>query len=1090
MSKRLNNLIIPGFAGHQFDATLSGSSSLGHPIRLPFYCTPSRTIIATLTFAVFLSLTLASWSIVKDLQERNANTRFDTLLAEAAFQIKVRFLGYEQVLKGAHGYMLASDSVSRDGWRTYMKTLRLADSYSGTHGVGFADYFRPSELAAHIAAIRAQGFPEYKVWPEAPREEYTAIIYLEPFAGRNLRAFGYDMYSDPVLRMAMSRARDSGQAALSGKVKLVQESSEDVQEGVLMYIPYYKPAELPQTLEQRRSSLVGYVYAPFRMNDFIRTILQSELQSVDLKIFDGKSIIQNSLLFNSNENHAEQIFAPRFRRTSVISVYGQTWTIEASSRPQFEKAVSSHEAALVLLGGILVSILSAVVSFVLSVNKEKAVVLGRVNSKLLSAIEEQQAATLELSNSKLRIERIMESITDAFFALDREWHFTLLNREAESLLRRTRADLLGREIWKEFPEAVGSAFDRECHRALAENCTVSFENFYIPLDAWFEVRAYPSEEGLAVYFRNITEWKHAEVARREADARIRQQASLLDHATDAIIVRGLDHRIQFWNKGAQRLYGWTSEEVIGKFIDNVLYDDATAFYEQTQFVLHAGEWGGEITQRRKGGSMLTAEAHWTLVRNDEGQPQSVLAINTDITQRKRAESEIQHLAFYDSLTGLPNRQLLLDRFKQARAASARSRQTGALLFIDLDNFKLLNDTLGHDMGDLLLQQVAPRLVSCVRESDTVARLGGDEFVVILAADFSEYSEEAVAQIRIICERILAAFSRSFNLGSYQQHSTPSIGVALFNNRPTTMDELLKQADLAMYEAKASGRNAICFFDPDMQVVINARAILESDLHKSWERNEFVLHYQPQVGSYGVIGAEALLRWQHPRRGLLSPAEFIPQAEETGLILPIGAWVLQAACAQLAVWSARPETARLDLAVNVSSRQFRQQDFVEQVIAVLDRTGANPRKLKLELTESLLMHDVEDTIAKMSALKARGIGFALDDFGTGYSSLNYLKRLPLDWLKIDQSFVRDVLKDPHDAAIVRAIMVLAKSMGLKVIAEGVETVAQKLFLAQHGCDGYQGYLFSQPLPLDQFQAFMRRRMMRVGNVVEMTRTSIG
>ncbi|MGH8763611.1 MAG: bifunctional diguanylate cyclase/phosphodiesterase [Nitrosospira sp.] len=1010
---------------------------------------------------------------MKDLQERNAGARFDTLLDEADVQIRLRFLGYEQILKGVHGYLLSSGFVSREGWRTYMKTLGLADSYPGILGVGFAEHFLPSELAAHTAAIRAQGFPGYTVWPETPRKEYTAIIYLEPFSGRNLRAFGYDMYSDPVRRVAMSRARDSGEAALTGKVTLVQETSEDIQAGVLIYVPYYGLAESPKTLEQRRSSLIGYVYAPFRMDDFIRTVLQFELESIDLKIFDGESITQDSLLFDSSKSKTEPI-SPQFRGTRVISVYGQTWTIEALSRPQFEKAVSSHEALFVLLGGILVSILSAVVSFVLSVNKEKAVALGQINNKLLSAIEEQRAATLELSNSKLRIERIMGSITDAFFALDREWRFTLLNTEAEHLLRQGQADLLGREIWKEFPEVVGSVFDREFHRALAENCTASFEAFYAPRDGWFEVRAYPSEEGLAVYFRNITEQKRAEVARREADARIRQQASLLDHATDAIIVRGIDHRIQFWNKGAQRLYGWASEEVIGKSIDNVLYDDPAAFHELARLALHDGEWRGEITQRRKEGGILTAEAHWTLVRNDEGQPQSVLEINTDITRRKMTESKIQHLAFYDSLTRLPNRQLLLDRLKQTLAASARSRQTGALLFIDLDNFKLLNDTLGHDIGDMLLQEIAPRLVFCVREHDTVARIGGDEFVVILAPDFSESLEEAVIQIRAVCDRILAAFSQPFNLGTYQQYTTPSIGATLFGHRPTTMDELLKQADLAMYEAKASGRNAICFFDPDMQAVMNARVVLESDLHKSWERNEFVLHYQPQVDNHGVTGAEALLRWQHPRRGLLSPAEFIPQAEETGLILHIGMWVLHTACAQLAAWSRRPETAGLDLAVNVSPRQFRHPDFIGQVRSALRQTGANPQKLKLELTESLLVRNMDETIAKMTSLKAEGVGFALDDFGTGYSSLYYLKRLPLDWIKIDQSFIKDVLTKPHDAIIVRTIVALAKNMGLAVIAEGVETQAQRDFLTQNGCDAYQGYFCSQPLALDRFEEFMREK----------------
>lgn len=1039
--------------------------------RLSVEQTLSRPTIAALTFAFFLALTLASWLVVKDLQEKNANNRFDAALTQATAKIQHHFSGYEQVLKGGLGLLRVSHSVSRDDWRIYVETLRIDENYPGIHGVGFAEHIHPSRLPDHTAAIRSQGFPEYQVWPSDPREEYTAIIYLEPFVGTNLRAMGYDMYTNPVRRKAMSHARDSGEATLSGKITLVQETSEDIQAGVLMYIPYYGVEQLPDMLEQRRSSLVGYVYAPFRMKDFICAVLGTDLEIFHLKIFDGKELIESSLLFDSDEKSG-QVTSSRFRRIIPVSVYGQTWTLEAASRPVFEKAIDSYEALFVLLGGITVSFLAAIVSFILSVNKEKAAALGRVNKKLLSAIEEQQAVTLELSNSKLGTERILESITDAFYTLDREWRFTYVNKEAENLLQRARSDLLGKVIWEEFKETTGTIFDREFHRAMIENSTGTFEDFYAPLGKWFEVHAYPSEKGLAIYFRDITARKRAKQARLEADARIRQLASLLDKATDAIIVCGIDHRIQFWNQGAQRLYGWTSEEVVGKSIAEVSHDHDIEFFEAIESVLNAGEWRGEITQRCKDGSVLIAEAHWTLVRDDKGQSQSILAINTDITQRKIAENEIQYLAFYDSLTGLPNRQLLLDRLRQALAASARTRRMGALLFIDLDNFKLLNDTLGHDMGDVLLQQVGPRLISCVRESDTVARLGGDEFVVVLVADFSKNHNEAVAQIKTISERILAAFNRPFNLGASKHHSTPSIGIALFNDQSLTTDQLLKHADLAMYQAKASGRNTMCFFDPCMQAVMDARVVLESDLHKSWERNEFVLHYQPQVDCYGVIGVEALIRWQHPRRGLLPPAEFIPQTEENGLILPLGNWILETACTQLATWSARPETAGLHLAVNISPRQFCQPDFVELVILMLDRTGANPQRLKLELTENILVHNMDDAIAKMTTLKAKGVGFALDDFGVGYSSLYYLKRLPLDWVKLDQSFVRDVLTDANSATIVRAILLLTKSMGLSVIAEGVETGAQQDFLAKHGCTAYQGYLFSPPLPLNQFDEFMQ------------------
>ncbi|MEO8418945.1 MAG: EAL domain-containing protein [Methylophilaceae bacterium] len=561
----------------------------------------------------------------------------------------------------------------------------------------------------------------------------------------------------------------------------------------------------------------------------------------------------------------------------------------------------------------------------------------------------------------------------------------------------------------------------------------------------------------------------AELERQDTDALIREQASLLDKAQDAIVVRSMDHRILFWNKSAERLYGWTAQEVLGNSMVELIYEDVMYFREATHQVLALGEWSGEITQRRKNGTSLTAECRWTLVRDEKGQPLSILAISTDITRRKMAENEIQLLAFYDHLTKLPNRQLLLNRLGKALVVSSRTHHPGALLFMGLDNFKTLNETLGYDMGDILLQQVAQRLAEHVRQSDTVARLGGDEFVVML----NELDPlEAAAQTKNVGEKILDAFIRPFQLTDYEYHCSLSIGVTLFNDQLVSADEVLKRADLAMYQAKASGKNTMRFFDPELQLAINARAELEADLRRGLQLKQFILYYQPQVDFDGkMTGVEALLRWQHPNRGLVSPLEFIPIAEKIGLIVPLGHWVLETACAQLADWAARPEMAHLSLAVNVSARQFRHPEFVYQVLDVLQQTGADPLKLKLELTESLLLDNVEDTIAKMGALKAKGVGFSLDDFGTGYSSLSYLKRLPLDQLKIDKSFVKDVLTNPNDAVIARTIITLAHSLGLAVIAEGVETEAQRQFLASHGCHAYQGYLVSKPLPLDQIESFM-------------------
>jgi diguanylate cyclase (GGDEF)-like protein len=448
--------------------------------------------------------------------------------------------------------------------------------------------------------------------------------------------------------------------------------------------------------------------------------------------------------------------------------------------------------------------------------------------------------------------------------------------------------------------------------------------------------------------------------------------------------------------------------------------------------------------------------------------QGVVVTHTDVTSRKEADDKIQLLAFYDNLTGLPNRRLLHDRLHRALAASARSGREGALLFIDLDNFKLLNDVCGHNFGDALLVQVAQRLNGCVRTGDTVARLGGDEFVVLLE-NLHEKPEEAAATTKLVGEKILALLHRPYQLADQQHLASASIGATMFLGHRDSIDELLKRADIAMYQAKTAGRHTIRFYDQHLQSVVATRVTLEADLRAGIAMGQLVLYFQPQMdGLGGITGAEALVRWRHPERGLVSPAEFIPIAEETGLILPLGNWVLDAACRQIAAWSGRRELAHLTVAVNVSARQFQQEDFVGAVLEVLAATCADPHKLKLELTESMLCENVEGIIIKMESLKKCGIRFSLDDFGTGYSSLSYLKRLPLSQLKIDQSFVRDVTSDANDAAIARTIISLGRTLGLEVIAEGVETEGQRAFLADLGCHAFQGYLFGRPEPADAFE----------------------
>ncbi|MBS0348724.1 MAG: EAL domain-containing protein [Proteobacteria bacterium] len=564
---------------------------------------------------------------------------------------------------------------------------------------------------------------------------------------------------------------------------------------------------------------------------------------------------------------------------------------------------------------------------------------------------------------------------------------------------------------------------------------------------------------------DITERKRAEV-----DLRI---AAIAFESQEGMFIADANRVILKVNRAFTRITGYGEDEAIGQtprllrsgHHDSGFYAEMYASLETT------GTWQGEVWNRRKSGEIFPEWLTITVVRDGAGRISHYVSALTDITLRKEAEYEIKNLAFYDPLTHLPNRRLLLDRLKHVLSSLGRSQRQGALLFIDLDNFKTLNDTFGHDMGDLLLQHVAQRLSGCVREGDTVARLGGDEFVVLLD-DLHPGRPDAATQARIVADKIQKNLDEPYDLIGHDYHCTPSIGITLIDAADSSCEELMKRADLALYGAKAAGRDTIRFFDPEMQEAVSSRAALEKDLRIGLQQAQFLLHYQPQVDEHGVvIGAEALVRWQHPGLGMVAPGSFIPLAEETGLILPLGQWVLETACRQLASWAAAPGRAHIEIAVNVSVRQFRQPDFVAQVEAVLARTAADPHRLKLELTESLMLNDLEEVVAKMAALRSRGIRFSLDDFGTGYSSLAYLRRLPLDQLKIDKAFVHDVQANANDAVIARSIVALARNLGLNVIAEGVETHEQHQFLIRQGCPAYQGYLFSRPLPIDEFEQFL-------------------
>lgn len=581
--------------------------------------------------------------------------------------------------------------------------------------------------------------------------------------------------------------------------------------------------------------------------------------------------------------------------------------------------------------------------------------------------------------------------------------------------------------------------------------------------------ALPTLLGLLLLALLINAWLRRQVARQTAALKSSQErlAIILDSVDAYIYIKDPQLRYQYANGKVCELFGLTLAEVLGK-TDEVFFDadTVTKLRVNDLRVIERGERveEDEVNRSADGTVQRSFVSVKLPLRDALGHIYALCGISTDITKRKQSEETIHQLAFFDDLTGLPNRRLLHDRVQQHLHAMTRSPQGAALMFIDVDNFKDINDTLGHGVGDVLLCQMAQRMGECIRAQDTLARQGGDEFVVMLV-DLSSKPQEAARQAEQVAQKIRLRVSEAFVLDSKPYQSGVSIGVVLVDPRQDSCEDLFKKADLAMYKAKADGRNAVRFFDPAMQAQVMARTTLEADLHGALSAHEFLLHYQPQVNADGsLLGYEALVRWQHPVHGMVAPGNFIAAAEACAVILPLGAWIMQTACEQLVRWAGQTPQGQYSIAVNVSAKQFRQVDFVAQVKGILQHTGANPQRLELELTESQLVDDVAGVIEKMQALRELGVRLSLDDFGTGYSSLAMLKRLPLHQLKIDQGFVRDMLTDPQDASIIRAIVSMGESMHLDVIAEGVEQLEQRDVLLQLGCRHFQGYLFGRPAPL--------------------------
>lgn len=704
----------------------------------------------------------------------------------------------------------------------------------------------------------------------------------------------------------------------------------------------------------------------------------------------------------------------------------------------------------------------------------------RLKSDNIVLESELQQEVIDRYQLEVNSREILDAAFDAVITVDQDLRLTYFNHEAEALFGYSLDEqihgniyelILPSELYKNINEDINKFLKTHVSSYVGKRIEViarHADGSDIPIELSLIGLKHHNGYLFNAFIRDLSiEKKSIEEIRF---------STLSYGGKEAIAITDVEMKILRVNQAFEDITGYSPNEVIGAkphILRSSEHED-DFHLEILHKVNTEGTWAGEVWDKRKNGETFPQHLIITGVKDSSKDVVNYVFSFSDITQSKKSAKDIHDLAFYDPLTNLPNRRMLLNKLRQALVTSARSGLQGALIFIDLDDFKTLNDTLGHDFGDLFLQNVANRLQSSIRKADTLARFGGDEFVIILEG-LGELGLSPITQIELVADKILAAIDIPFELKGYTAHITTSIGATLFNNHIENIDELMKQADIAMYQAKKEGRNTYRFFDQNMQKEISSRATLEKALRSAIKNNQFELHYQLQIdNNYQPLGAEALIRWNHPTLGIISPGEFIPLAEDIGLIQPIGTWVLETACTELKRWEDLPHAKNQTISVNISAIQFLSPDFVETIQALIQRKGIDPSKLKLEMTESVVLNDINECVAKMNALKKNGIEFSLDDFGTGYSSLSYLTKLPLSILKIDQSFVRNINHTSNsERVIIETIIGMAKTLGLTVIAEGVETIEQRNFLEQRGCFVFQGFFFGKPLPANEYLASIKK-----------------
>lgn len=879
--------------------------------------------LAWLVLIVALIMTVSLWQLSILLVKDRTKAHFENQSQQLKTAIEERLLNYEQVLAGSAGLFAVADLVGRDDWRTYVSKLDIERYYPGIQGIGFTEKVTEGGVAEHIEKIRSQGLPNYLLSPTGSRHEYHPVVFLEPATQNNRRAFGYDAFGDSAHRKAMEKARDSGQAAMTGKVVLVQEKVDESQAGFVMYFPVYQSDKTLITTDDRRATLNGFVFSAFRMNNLMDGIVGLIAPFLDVRIYDSDVMIDERLMYASNLGNLDDVYS--FESTRTIEHGGKTWLLLTRTTPAFDYLASDPRPGIVLISGVIVSILLFVVTLIL------------LRSRLIA-----------LANAG-KHRAITEDTTNITVIVDNNGVVSYSSPSCERILGYSLVDLK-----KQGPESVVHPDDLPVMHASYENAL--------------------QQPGMSVAVN------HVRIKNKE-----------------------------------------------GRWVD--------------------------------------MEGSYTAMQDIPGV-HGVVVNFRDLTALKVAQTELHRLAFYDQLTGLANRQLFKERLKHTVKTCKRKGRLAALLFLDLDGFKRINDTLGHDAGDMLLQQVAGWLKNCVSDEDSVARLGGDEFTVLLS---EVANADAAARV---AEKILHALSQTVRLRDHDIGVTVSIGIAMIPDDSDDAMSLMKFADLAMYQAKETGRNNYQFFLNSMNIRAARRMLMQEELRNAIELSQFVLHYQPTVklADQSLVGMEALVRWNHPDRGLISPDQFIQLAEDSGLIYKLGEWVLRQACLQCVALEKAGFTGYL-MSINLSAKQVSDSKFINLFTRIVEETGVDITKLELELPANMLLQDTQMMMNFVQTLKGLGVMVSLDDFGTGYCSLGSLSQVPIDSVKIDRLFVKGIPYDQKSREVSHAVIALAHKLNLSVIAEGVETREQLKFLQEANCEMAQGNLFSHALDEEQLAGYL-------------------